>query len=272
MSVALLPSFETYGRPVRKREFAGFAVSVGAHGPRESIPAHRHADEHVWCLTLSGSFEEDAASRRETSAAGSVLIRPPDCIHSDRFSATPAVCLNLFPRDAWLTANDLASIGDIYLHQRSPHLLALGHALARELEHDDEAAPFAVECLLIELLTRTARLDELARVGFARWFAIALDEIDANLSGELRLSDLARSSGVSAGHLARSFRSEFGQSAGDYVRARRLARAADMLRKKELRLAEIAAAVGFCDQAHFSRAFKARFGMPPAAYRRQVAA
>jgi len=272
MSIAFLPNLETYGREVRKRAFTGFAVSVGSHRANETIPAHRHADEHVWCLTLSGSFEEDADSRRETSSAGSVLIRPPDCVHADRFSGMPAVCLNLFPSEAWLVANDLAQLSDTFLHQRSPHLLALGREVARELEHNDAAAPFAVEALLLELLSRAARLDGLNRSGFPRWFAIALDEIEANPAGELKLSDLAHHCGVSAGHLARSFRATFGKPLGEYVRERRLERAAEMIRAAKRPLAQVATAVGFCDQAHFSRAFKARFKLTPASYGKQLRA
>jgi AraC-like DNA-binding protein len=35
--------------------------------------------------------------------------------------------------------------------------------------------------------------------------------------------------------------------------------------------AEIAAAVGFADQAHFTRLFRRTMGMPPGAYRRACA-
>jgi AraC family transcriptional regulator len=44
------------------------------------------------------------------------------------------------------------------------------------------------------------------------------------------------------------------------------------MRSPKTTLVDIAASVGFCDQAHFSRAFKAQFGLPPAAYRRQLGA
>src|SRR5204862_6963557 len=96
------------------------------------------------------------------------------------------------------------------------------------------------------------------------WFALALDQIEADPGSELRLATLAWHAGVSAGHLARSFRAAFGKSAGDYIRERRLRRAADLLRNPKAKLADIASAVGFCDQAHFSRAFKAEFGLSPA--------
>jgi len=75
---------------------------------------------------------------------------------------------------------------------------------------------------------------------------------------------------VSAGHLARAFRTAFGMSVGGYIRERRLQRAAALIRDSNSKLVDIAAAVGFCDQAHFSRAFKTRFGTTPAAFRNDV--
>jgi AraC-like DNA-binding protein len=41
-----------------------------------------------------------------------------------------------------------------------------------------------------------------------------------------------------------------------------------LIRAGDLTLADIAAAVGFCDQAHFTRAFKAQHGVTPAAFRK----
>jgi AraC family transcriptional regulator len=42
-----------------------------------------------------------------------------------------------------------------------------------------------------------------------------------------------------------------------------------LIRAGELALADIAAAVGFYDQAHFTRAFKAQYGVTPAAFRNE---
>jgi AraC family transcriptional regulator len=271
MSVAFLPTFQTYGRQSHQRDFGGFAISVGVHGPGHRIPAHRHADEYVWCVMLSGALEESSGARREEAQTGSVLIRPPDCVHADRFAAKTGLCLNIFPDRSWLIERDLHGLSDIYLHQRAASFLTLGREIARELTAADSRTSIAIESLLIELLSRTARIHDHEISGKARWLAIVLDEIEANPSGELRLSDLAHHCGVSAGHLARSFRATLGRPLGDYVRERRLARAADLMRSTKLPLADIAVTIGFCDQAHFSRAFKAEFGMPPASYRKQAA-
>ena len=270
MDVAYLPSLSTYGRPIAQRDFGGFALGLGVHRPHEVIPAHRHEDEYQWCLTLEGGFEESAGQRRETCGPGSMLVRPPDCVHADRFTARRGLCLNLFPRRSWLIAHGFDDFTDAYHHQRTRNAFELGRSIAQELQHADTTGPLAVESLVIDLLTSTARMDAHMRDGRSRWLAAALDRIEGEPSAELTLTSLAADVGISAGHLARAFRSNFGKSVGAYVRERRIARAAALMRQTASSLAAIAAACGFCDQAHFSRAFKAQFGATPAAFRQQL--
>jgi AraC-like DNA-binding protein len=268
MDVAFLPSLSTYGRPIAKSDFGGFGLSLGVHTPGEAIPAHRHQDEYQWCLTLEGGFEEFSGTRYEACGAGSLLIRPPDCVHADRFSATRGLCLNLFPRASWLTAQGFAPLADTYSHHRSRRLFALGRELAGEMRRPDSDLALAAEGLVAEMLSSAVRLGDLAREGCPPWLAAAVDLIEADPAGDVHLSELARAAGVSAGHLARAFRGRFGCSVGAYVRTRRIARAASMIRDGELALAEVATAAGFYDQAHFTHAFKAQYGVTPAAYRR----
>jgi AraC family transcriptional regulator len=268
MSVATLPSFCTYGRSLALRDLGGVAISIGAHAPNDTVPTHRHADEYQWCFTLDGEFEERAGSRREKCGSGSLLIRPPDCVHSDSFAAAPGLCLNLFPRRAWLAKHELSVLADTYDHRRSKRLQRLGNEVSLELRRAD-ATTGSIELLVLELLESTARLTRFEADNKPRWLAEVLDEIEADPSAELNLAALALNAGVSAGHLARTFRVSVGKSAGEYVRGRRLHRATVLL-QSPMKLADIASSVGFCDQAHFSRAFKSEFGLTPAAYRKQL--
>lgn len=269
MSVETLPSFSTYGRALALRDLGGIALSIGAHRPDERIPTHRHTDEYQWCLALEGAFEERAGTRREDCSSGSLLVRPPDCIHANQFSSQRGLCLNLFPRRPWLMQHELADIADTYVHQRNERVRSLGRELSLELRRSD-AVNAAIELLVIELLESATRRTRYEREGRPRWFAIVLDEIEADPSAELRLATLAANAGVSAGHLARTFRAALGKSAGDYIRGRRLQRAANLMSDPKTSLADVAARLGFCDQAHFSRQFKREFGLAPAAYRKQA--
>jgi AraC-like DNA-binding protein len=80
------------------------------------------------------------------------------------------------------------------------------------------------------------------------------------------LARLALLAGTGPHHLIRSFRKETGFTPHAYVINRRIERAKAHLRAGSAP-GETALAVGFCDQAHFTRAFKARLGTTPAAYR-----
>ena len=89
------------------------------------------------------------------------------------------------------------------------------------------------------------------------------------LESELRsdISQLVRYSGYSHRHLQRLFRNKTGMSVGDYLRRRRLTRAAILVRLIGYPLHDIAISVGFDSQPSFNREFRKRFGCSPGIYR-----
>jgi AraC family transcriptional regulator len=68
-------------------------------------------------------------------------------------------------------------------------------------------------------------------------------------------------------HLAREFRRFHRCTPGEMLRAHRIRRAASLLRAPRARIAEVAAATGFADQAQFTKCFKRETGMTPGQYR-----
>ena len=81
------------------------------------------------------------------------------------------------------------------------------------------------------------------------------------------ISQLVRYSGYSHRHLQRLFRNKTGMSVGDYIRRRRLTRAAILVRLTGYPLHDIAISVGFDSQSSFNREFRKRFGCSPGIYR-----
>lgn len=95
-----------------------------------------------------------------------------------------------------------------------------------------------------------------------------LDHIDASLDGpDLSIARLAAVAGMSAFHFCRSFKSETGTSPHRFVLERRILRAKALLTRSHTTMAEIAYAVGFSSQAHFSTVFRRATGVTPSHYR-----
>lgn len=66
------------------------------------------------------------------------------------------------------------------------------------------------------------------------------------------------------------FRGVFGENLSVWLRKARMRRAAELLRDTELRVAEIAAQVGYENQSKFAAVFARQFGCSPLEYRRRV--
>jgi AraC family transcriptional regulator len=93
-----------------------------------------------------------------------------------------------------------------------------------------------------------------------------LDHIDRNLDAQLDLPALADVANFSRFHFHRIFAAWMGETIGDYVRRRRLETAAHKLAAGGAVL-DVALATGFGSGEAFARAFKARFGSTPTAWR-----
>jgi AraC family transcriptional regulator len=97
-----------------------------------------------------------------------------------------------------------------------------------------------------------------------------LERIEAELDTELTLKLLAAESGYSRAHFSRMFTAATGQAPHRYLLERRLKRAESLLERGSLSLSEIAFTCGFSSHAHFSAAFRSRYGLTPSAYRATV--
>ena len=98
---------------------------------------------------------------------------------------------------------------------------------------------------------------------------MALEMLAAHFADDIRLGDLAAAVGLSPWHLARAVTRHTGLPPHGHLLEFRC-RAARAQLAGQTRLADIAAQVGFADQSHLTRAFKARFGLPPGAWRKIV--
>jgi AraC-like DNA-binding protein len=150
-------------------------------------------------------------------------------------------------------------------------LLARG-TVAAHAALEGTAGKLAEDTILIEALAllvsrHSERRPAPVRVGPERATVARLcDYIDAHLGEDMSLARLAEVADMSRFRVIRIFRRELGLTPYAYVLSRRVTRARGHLAAGGSP-AETAYALGFADQAHFTRVFKAMTGVTPARFR-----
>ncbi|HUA60047.1 MAG TPA: AraC family transcriptional regulator [Verrucomicrobiae bacterium] len=105
--------------------------------------------------------------------------------------------------------------------------------------------------------------------GLSAWQQRRAKELmSASIAEELPLSRLASECGLSVRHFARAFRRSTGMPPHRWLLRHRVERAQELLGKRALSLADVAAFCGFADQSHFTRVFTAMVGVTPGVWRR----
>lgn len=106
-----------------------------------------------------------------------------------------------------------------------------------------------------------------ARIG-PQWMKEILHYIAAHPSGDLRLAALARQASVTGAHFSRVFKQLTGMNVTDYVNAKRIVHAKELLLETDESIGRIAERCGFDSLPHFHRIFKRITSMTPGAYKR----
>jgi AraC family transcriptional regulator len=96
------------------------------------------------------------------------------------------------------------------------------------------------------------------------------DYMWGKLHSPIYVEDMASESNMSTFHFARSFKKTTGHSPHKYLTTMRLEKAISLMLNDDMSLADVASESGFSDQAHFTRVFKKRMNVTPAAYRRKL--
>ncbi|MEV0238365.1 helix-turn-helix domain-containing protein [Streptomyces sp. NPDC050674] len=134
--------------------------------------------------------------------------------------------------------------------------------------HGSAARELAL-CALEEivLLTTAAARPTAPRPGLDPRIRRARDLIDADPGAPHTVRSLAEAVALSPSRFAHLFSRQVGQSPMRALREARLRHAARLLENTDLPVERVGAASGFVSPFHFNRAFRARYGTPPGAYR-----
>lgn len=91
--------------------------------------------------------------------------------------------------------------------------------------------------------------------------------IDADLAGDLSLSNLSAALNISGSYLSTLFKKEMGQTLTEFINRRRIDHAKHLLRATRLQIQTVAQHCGIMDVHYFSKVFRKHTGLSPKQYR-----
>jgi AraC-like DNA-binding protein len=267
--------------PTREQTRFAFAPDLaGMEMLTANYWAHRFAphvhDTYVIALIERGAEQFRCNGVDCLAPAGSVVLVPPGALHTGQrgceagwsyrvFYPTPQLLGALMAE--WRDGADAPPVfGSMVLHD--PPLFQAFRRL-HLLLHNDACAlrrASAWRTAMGALLLRHARLAPRRLGRETSAVRRAQDLLRADAGATLGLADLASAVGLSPWYLNRVFARDVGLPPHAWRNQWRLAQAKTLLRHGQA-TAEIAAALGFADQAHLHRHFKRAFGVTPGVYR-----
>ncbi|HEY0743976.1 MAG TPA: AraC family transcriptional regulator [Chryseosolibacter sp.] len=94
--------------------------------------------------------------------------------------------------------------------------------------------------------------------------------IEANLFSQVGIEALARKTNLSVSSFKREFAKLYNDSPANYIKTKRLEKAAELLLISDNRITEIAFECGFNDPANFTKSFHEKYHVAPTAYRAKM--
>jgi AraC-like DNA-binding protein len=253
------------------------ALFLSAEFREQRFDRHFH-DEFAIGVIDSGCQAFVYEGRRLDMPGGSVALISPGLVHSGWPGADEGWRYRMFYPSANLVAQ---AVEDIFGTRRLAtfhrpvvydHVLSAGLARLHALSERQDGDRLEAESLYLAIIRRAfeqhageRRRPEKThdRTGLSPMREL----IETRFDGPIALDELARAAGLSRFQAVRHFKAKFGLPPHAYLRHVRI-RHAHMLIRRGGGLADVAAAAGFADQAHMTRAFRQTVGYTPGALSR----
>ena len=255
---------------------AGFAVRTAKHFPLS--PDGSAQAWLIYCVRGRGWCE--AGGHLHAVRRGDILVCPPD--------------------KPWRCGARLANPWTVYWVRATgalvpEYLAALPRAELNPIRHvDDDLQLVRLFSEILDSLRRGSAFAQLLRASSSLGYLLSLliqkppenprgnsDVVSkvaetiiymsSHLDEPLRVTALARRAGLSPAYFGELFKEQTGCAPRDYLHLLRIHRACQLLDGTEFNIKEIARRLGYLDQFHFSRQFKAFQGLSPSEYRRRRA-
>lgn len=287
----------TFMKPYRKPFFGDpkfpFEIDYRTMKQQENeLPDHIH-DRYELVYIHSGKGIFFINHTWYEKAAGDLFIVPGNTIHHATPDAEkPYVSSAVFFAPAWIHSD---SFDDSYSHllcyelakQQNSYKITLPDRLQdlmieslQEIQAEmnekrigyHDAVKLLFSRLLLELnryLHATGRIAPKSMRIAPAWMMDAITRIDKHPELDLGLATLATQANVSAAHFSRLFKKLTSMNITNYVNAKRVIKAKELLLYTDDNIQCIAETCGFETATHFYRVFKGLTGVTPKSYRQR---
>ena len=254
-------------RPLGRLTWAG-ALKGGRGTGRMRIFGQRAI---VLLVAGAGHYSDARGLRREVTAGAAILVFPalahrygPDAGQNwdEIYLCFDGPLFDLWENQGLLDASQpIARVAD------ASALFERLRALCQRPRPLDDAENLRQLAVLQEILVETFPAQPVRAE--AAWISHAKMLLQADLSAPLRMPEVARRVGMSYASFRKEFARQNGVSPLQYRAAQRLNAAQTLLLRGEMTSAAIACSLGYGDEAHFSKTFKAATNASPRAWARQ---
>jgi AraC family transcriptional regulator len=262
-----------YGSSLHRVEAGGFKLFETVYPSGLTTPDHSH-DLPFLGVVLEGESNQMVGRCVRNRRPGTLTYHPPGETHRDHFLGHRVRLLQIEIMASRLAdmSTEFSSHVPRAVHEDKMKEIWVVNRLCRELRWGDDLSPLAVESLALELLTEVWRGSNRSSFRPPDWLKRAHELLQDRFAEQFSLCTVAKEVGVHSSHLAREFRRHYRTTMGEKVRELRIEFACRELSQSKRPLVDIAAAAGFCDQSHFSRAFKRSVGSTPDQFRQVTTA
>lgn len=240
----------------------------------EAYQRHRH-DTYAIGVTDAGVQVFDYRGAVRASTPGQVVVLYPDETHDGRAGTAAGFGYRIVYVEPALLTDAIETL----CGRRAPlpfvrEVVSRNETLSRAIDvaFRDALDTLAVDSLIVDLARGLLATDQgrapatLARPVDVRAIERARQFLDAEKTRVVHSRELESITGLTRYDIARQFKVMYGTSPHRYLLMRRLELAREQIHRGRA-LVDVACDAGFADQPHFTRAFRAAFGLTPARYR-----
>ena len=231
---------------------------------------HEHIELHY---VVSGHTTIKLEQEDVLACQGDLVIANSSILHEGFCDGTPMETLVAIFNMADFS-RELADKNIIFQPhiQNDPEIVRIMGAISGEMLRQEIGGRLVCKGCLLQLVAYLVRHyaremldqeDSLRRRKKLERLNIVYQYIERNYSGPIGNRELADLIHVSEGRFSHLFKESAGMAPLQYINKVRLEKAANLLKRGDYTVAEVANAVGFSDYNHFGRLFRRAFGCTP---------